>query len=393
MSDYSISKQIQSKILGILTSEGKMSGTKRAFEEEQPYRRYSHGCLPYSISHSLEEAFPYHVDDIERKESLRNPVTNNLQHGLPRANSTGHVTDFLLSSFPLRHTLNSDWHSIQTNMISRDLNRRQKNLQERQKLTEEINFLMAHRSSVLMKIKLKGATKNQSALRKGTQNPERLKSREHLSNVEVGKKRGCNLQQDSSENRNTLSIKENSKRTHFSTFSSDEIISDRKWQQRFQELILFKSIHGHCRVPREYESNKSLGLWVAKQRTEYKKGLVGQYSFLTSQRLQKLGEIGFEFNLGTKSDELWRLNYEELIKYKKKHGHCNVPQMYSLNESLGRWVAQQRAQYKRKMDGKSSYITDERIAALTKIGFVWSMRYHADGLLVGGQSFRTSVDN
>jgi hypothetical protein len=37
---------------------------------------------------------------------------------------------------------------------------------------------------------------------------------------------------------------------------------------------------------------------------------------------------------------------QELLNFEREHGHCNVPQKYSLNPSLGAWVAQQRRRYK-----------------------------------------------
>ena len=40
------------------------------------------------------------------------------------------------------------------------------------------------------------------------------------------------------------------------------------WDVRFKELTAFKLEHGHCNVPQKYPTNKSLGIWVNKQRME-----------------------------------------------------------------------------------------------------------------------------
>jgi hypothetical protein len=34
----------------------------------------------------------------------------------------------------------------------------------------------------------------------------------------------------------------------------------------------------------------------------------------------------------------WERRFTELIEFKRSHGHCEVPQNYSENASLGTWV-------------------------------------------------------
>ena len=60
--------------------------------------------------------------------------------------------------------------------------------------------------------------------------------------------------------------------------------------------------------------------------------------------------------------ELWELRFGELMDYRREHGDCNVPQSRG---SLGVWVSGRRADFKR---GK---LSDERVARLEGIGFVW----------------------
>lgn len=53
--------------------------------------------------------------------------------------------------------------------------------------------------------------------------------------------------------------------------------------------------------------------------------------------------------------------------------HCSiVPKTYESNPSLGRWVGQQREQYRKFQDGKPASITPERIDMLNKIDFCWN---------------------
>jgi hypothetical protein len=66
-----------------------------------------------------------------------------------------------------------------------------------------------------------------------------------------------------------------------------------EWDKRFQELVDYKNEHGDVRVPQHYQANKTLGKWVAKQREQYKLLMRGEHSFLTADRLERLEQIGF----------------------------------------------------------------------------------------------------
>jgi hypothetical protein len=61
----------------------------------------------------------------------------------------------------------------------------------------------------------------------------------------------------------------------------------------------------------------------------------------------------------------------EVADYRKIHGRCNVPSVYSENVKLGSWVRQQRYRYKRRAEGKKSSMTLPRIQALESLGFEW----------------------
>lgn len=70
----------------------------------------------------------------------------------------------------------------------------------------------------------------------------------------------------------------------------------------------------------------------------------------------------------------WDQMFLRLLEYKKKNGHCLVPNRYTEDRSLGAWVSTQRRQYKVLTSGsnKSTPITLERAHKLNEIGFVWS---------------------
>ncbi|CAJ1946696.1 unnamed protein product [Cylindrotheca closterium] len=67
----------------------------------------------------------------------------------------------------------------------------------------------------------------------------------------------------------------------------------------------------------------------------------------------------------------WYDRYQDLIQFKKEHGHCCVPSHWPKNPPLAQWVKRQRHQYKRSNEGLHSTITPARIEALNKMTFVW----------------------
>ena len=75
---------------------------------------------------------------------------------------------------------------------------------------------------------------------------------------------------------------------------------------------------------------------------------------------------------GYQADQ-WTEKFEELCAFMNKNGHCQVPHGYPANESLARWTKRQRYQYKlSRLEGKPSTMTEDRIAALNDLGFVWN---------------------
>ena len=51
----------------------------------------------------------------------------------------------------------------------------------------------------------------------------------------------------------------------------------KEWDNRFAELLRYKSIHGNCDVPLKSEGDfKSLGRWVSSQRKKYKEFHAGE---------------------------------------------------------------------------------------------------------------------
>lgn len=128
------------------------------------------------------------------------------------------------------------------------------------------------------------------------------------------------------------------------------------WIHRYNELRTYKAERGHCNVPHNQEP---LASWAESQRLNHRNGK------LSEERVQKLDALGFDWS-PPRIDPTWnRWNerLEELIKYKAKHHHCNVP----FNQGpLGSWVYEQRRNYKK------SKLSERRVQKLDGIGFEWS---------------------
>jgi hypothetical protein len=94
------------------------------------------------------------------------------------------------------------------------------------------------------------------------------------------------------------------------------------------------------------------------QRTKYRN------SNLSQERTDLLNAIGIDWGIINK-EEQWQKMYQELKEFKDANGHCNVPDSYSLNVPLDRWVQHQRHTY------KSGKLSDERKGLLLELGFLF----------------------
>ena len=78
-------------------------------------------------------------------------------------------------------------------------------------------------------------------------------------------------------------------------------------------------ISGDCNVPQKYPDHPALGVWVNKQRMEYKLYQEGKKTSMTLERVQKLEAAGFQW-AKRKGAEAWEAKFEELVQYREEHG-------------------------------------------------------------------------
>ena len=163
---------------------------------------------------------------------------------------------------------------------------------------------------------------------------------------------------------------------------------EEQWNERYQELVEYTKINGHCLVKHQWSKNRPLAQWVKRQRYQYKLKCDGRRSTLTDERLKLLNDLNFVWST---QRAIWEEKYNELVEYADVNGHCNVPSNYDANRPLAIWVRCQRRQYKlfvqrrqeREENGLSPMdaaddgnesITQERILKLKQLGFSFNPR-------------------
>lgn len=143
---------------------------------------------------------------------------------------------------------------------------------------------------------------------------------------------------------------------------------DTKWDAMFDTLVEFKREHGHCNVSQRAHRHKQLAQWVRNQRAAAKH----KRRSITPERVARLNELGFKWALI--EPHPWEQMFAILEEFRKRYGHCNVPQKWTENRQLGKWVNTQRTH------AKLGKIRTDRRERLDALGFAW------DGRLLKGIS-------
>lgn len=157
--------------------------------------------------------------------------------------------------------------------------------------------------------------------------------------------------------------------------------SSERWDAHFRDLVAYKEQYGHCNPPTKVGK---LGTWVKNQRAAYNKlynmAMGGGMALgdskkttavITPDQIQLLSDLGFKWKVRNDPDTAWNNNFERLVAFAQENGHCKVsPKEHDI--SLGRWVNEQRNQYKARSKGEKSNMSDERIARLQAMtGWEW----------------------
>lgn len=129
------------------------------------------------------------------------------------------------------------------------------------------------------------------------------------------------------------------------------------WEQKFQALQAFRDEHGHCSVPIH---DKEMGMWIKTQRQQYSLLMRNKDSHLTPEKLERLNDIGFCWNV---YEQLWEDRYRELHAYLQRNNGT-----FPHTGPLRTWIGNQQAKYKLRRLNRSESMTDDRIQKLRALG-------------------------
>lgn len=124
----------------------------------------------------------------------------------------------------------------------------------------------------------------------------------------------------------------------------DRSVIDKKWEDKFNELLQYKEKHGNTDVAvrKGFEEYKQLANWAGLQRRKYRAKQTGtkagRTTGITDEQIKKLASVGFSFSLQDDFDT----RFKHLLEFKKEFGHTKVPVFYTGYNNLGRWAKRMR---------------------------------------------------
>lgn len=98
---------------------------------------------------------------------------------------------------------------------------------------------------------------------------------------------------------------------------------------------------------------------------------------LTPENIQKLHDVGFNFEPRSSREESWNTRLAELAQFRTQHGHCNVREDDQTFPGLGKWVSYIRRQYRLVRQGrkpKAKRLSPARMQQLRELGFIFELR-------------------
>lgn len=142
------------------------------------------------------------------------------------------------------------------------------------------------------------------------------------------------------------------------------------WEHRFQQLKDYYNQHGHCNVPNR-EEYQDVRKFIFGQRHQYKLRQSDGTGSMTDERLKALESIHFDFTPHREHvyQKEWDKYYKELKSFFEQHNHSVVPKK---NRLLWRWTEVQREEYQKWLEGKDTFITQDKIKHLNSLKFFWN---------------------
>ena len=151
-------------------------------------------------------------------------------------------------------------------------------------------------------------------------------------------------------------------------------IKDTSFEQRLDDLKVYKMKHGHLSLKRS--DDPGLYDFCAGMRAARKTAGKSGMRKLTKERIASLDILGFEWVVRENANISFKQRLEDLTAYKLKYGHLNMKR--SDNTSLYNFCVSIRAARKNPSNNRVR-VTKERIESLDAIGFDWDPRKQSSG--------------
>jgi hypothetical protein len=155
--------------------------------------------------------------------------------------------------------------------------------------------------------------------------------------------------------------------------TKESLVIRDSFDEKIKELREFREKHAHLKVPRNHYHSR----WCHRIRASYRLWINGEINAngLTDERVNRLEELGFEWNpRGNRKSEYMESKFQELLKFKQKHGHLNVPRSKQNTNALYWWCNRMRVEYREwtlnnvPLPGPFG-LTEEYVHRLREIGF------------------------
>jgi hypothetical protein len=127
------------------------------------------------------------------------------------------------------------------------------------------------------------------------------------------------------------------------------------WESNLYKLQKYQLEYGNFCVPKRWKKDLPFAKWFYN--------LIENRNTLHNWQINGLIQIGFDLE---SSDAIWEHNYQELIKFKERNGHCLVKS--HINQLLWQWVDILRRIRRGEIDCD---LPEDKIEQLDSIGFVW----------------------
>ncbi len=135
------------------------------------------------------------------------------------------------------------------------------------------------------------------------------------------------------------------------------VVWDVKWNEMYAQLKKFHADNGNLDVPQMCNGNRKFSAWVHRQRA------LRKANTLSDEQIKLLDELGYTWKQRDRG--AWEDRLAEVIAFKEKHGHCDIPLNLTEPPKLAGFVNATRVQRNR------GTLSAERMAKLDAVGFLW----------------------